>query len=88
MSVINVKDAPPGWACDSHYAFIGRPGRWGNRFRIGRDGSRADVIRKHKESLTPEDKAVIRRELRGKILVCYCKPKACHGDTLVEIANS
>jgi len=29
-----------------------------------------------------------RRELRGKILGCHCKPKACHGDILAEIADS
>lgn len=23
-------------------------------------------------------------ELRGKRLVCFCKPKPCHGDTIVE----
>ena len=27
-------------------------------------------------------------ELRGKVLGCWCSPKACHGDVLAEIANS
>ena len=27
-------------------------------------------------------------ELRGKDLVCYCAPKSCHADILLEIANS
>lgn len=26
-------------------------------------------------------------ELRGKVLGCYCKPKACHGDILAKLAN-
>jgi hypothetical protein len=26
--------------------------------------------------------------LKGKILVCFCKPLACHGDVLAEIADS
>ena len=30
---------------------------------------------------------VIRRELRGKDLVCFCAPKPCHADVLLEIAN-
>lgn len=30
----------------------------------------------------------IREKLAGKDLVCYCKPKACHADILLEIANS
>ena len=25
-------------------------------------------------------------ELRGKILGCWCAPKVCHGDVLVELA--
>ena len=26
-------------------------------------------------------------ELKGKVLGCFCKPKACHGDVLVELVN-
>ncbi len=26
-------------------------------------------------------------ELKGKVLGCYCKPKACHGDIIVEYLN-
>lgn len=29
----------------------------------------------------------IKSELRGKVLGCWCAPKACHGHVLVEIAN-
>jgi len=28
------------------------------------------------------------RELKGKVLGCYYKPKACHGDMLAEIVES
>ena len=28
-----------------------------------------------------------RSELKGKTLGCWCKPKKCHGDILLEIAN-
>lgn len=28
------------------------------------------------------------RKLKGKILVCFCKPNPCHGDILAEIADS
>ena len=27
-------------------------------------------------------------ELRGKDLVCWCAPEACHGDVLLELANA
>jgi hypothetical protein len=86
-TVINIKNAPVDWQFNSKYVFIGRPGKWGNRFKIGVDGNRADVIRKHKESLTIMDKKEIKQKLAGKILVCFCKPLDCHGDTLAEIAN-
>jgi hypothetical protein len=26
-------------------------------------------------------------QLRGKDLVCWCAPAACHGDVLLELAN-
>ncbi|MBI3972630.1 MAG: DUF4326 domain-containing protein [Chloroflexi bacterium] len=26
-------------------------------------------------------------ELRGKTLSCWCKPKPCHGDVLVDLAD-
>jgi hypothetical protein len=28
------------------------------------------------------------RELRGKDLVCWCAPDACHGDVLLVLANA
>ena len=30
----------------------------------------------------------IKRELKGKILGCWCTPLACHGEVLARIANS
>ena len=27
-------------------------------------------------------------ELKGKVLGCYCKPLACHGDILAELADA
>lgn len=32
-------------------------------------------------------KRMIKRKLRGKDLVCCCKPLPCHGDVLIEVAN-
>lgn len=70
--------------------YIGRPGPHGNRFVIGEDGTREEVIIKHAAWVrdNPEYIAQIRRELRGKTLGCWCAPRACHGDILLEIANS
>lgn len=68
--------------------YIGRPGLWGNPFVIGKDGDREQVIQKYRDSLTPEQIAKARHELKGRDLVCWCSPAACHGDVLLEIANS
>ena len=68
--------------------YIGRPSKWGNPFQIGRDGTRKEVIEKYREYLanSPELMASL-SELKGKILGCWCKPNACHGDVLVEMAE-
>lgn len=70
--------------------YIGRPSKWGNPFEIGKDGTRAEVIAKYREWLLsqPELVAEAKRELRGKVLGCWCVPNDCHGDVLAEVANS
>ena len=82
MKVLNkYKDGiPPG------AVYIGRPSKWGNPFVIGKDGTRKEVIQKYREWLFqhPEFIEAARRALAGKDLVCYCAPKACHGDVLIE----
>ncbi len=67
-----------------------RPGPWGNPFKIRRDGTRAQVIAKHRAWIMerPDLQARARRELRGKVLACWCAPLSCHGDVLLEIANA
>ena len=30
---------------------------------------------------------MIKRELVGRDLICFCAPQACHGDTYLVIAN-
>lgn len=70
--------------------YIGRPSKWGNPFVIGKDGTREEVIAKYREWLLsqPEKVEAVKRELAGKDLVCFCSPKTCHGDILIELANS
>jgi hypothetical protein len=68
--------------------YVGRPTKWGNPFVLGRHGNREQVISKYREYLlsNPSLFADI-KELRGKDLVCFCAPEACHADILLEIAN-
>ena len=72
-----------------HDVYIGRPSKWGNPFAIGPDGSRDEVIERFRAHLLakPELVADAKRELRGKVLGCWCAPKACRGDVLAGVAN-
>lgn len=68
--------------------YIGRPGKWGNPFVIGRDGTRDEVVRKYRDYILNSPSLIAALpELRGRDLVCWCAPCACHGDVLLELAN-
>lgn len=70
--------------------YIGRPSVWGNPFTIGEDGSRDDVIEKYRQYLEsrPDLQEAAKLELKGRDLICWCAPLACHGDLLLEVANA
>ena len=70
--------------------YIGRPSKWGNPYSIGTNGSRLVCITLYREWLAREVEAgrLDPRELRGKTLGCWCAPKACHGDVLLEVASA
>ena len=74
---------------DRYDVYIGRPSPWDNPFEIGRDGARDEVIKKYRQWLAAKPELIARAkvELRGKTLGCWCAPKPCHGDVLLEIAN-
>ncbi len=69
--------------------YIGRPSKWGNPFSIGVHGTRDQVIEKYKVWVLGQDELMDSiQELEGKVLGCWCSPSACHGDFLVELADS
>lgn len=66
--------------------YIGRPSKWGNPFIEGKDGTRKEVIQKYRKYiLSNQELFNSLDELDGKILGCWCKPKSCHGDVLIEL---
>ena len=66
--------------------YIGRGSKWGNPFKIGVDGNRDQVIAKYYAwILTQEYLLADIDELKGKVMGCYCKPLACHGDVLTSL---
>ena len=73
---------------EKYDVYIGRGSKWGNKFLIGRDGNREEVIRKYREWIMKNDYLLsCLDELKDKVLGCYCKPLACHGDVLVELVE-
>lgn len=69
--------------------YVGRPTKWGNPYVIGKDGTRQEVVDLygiwlHEQIHTGQ---LDLDELRGRDLVCWCAPEACHADLLVVLAN-
>ena len=87
--VIHIKDKELGGSTFSNNeVYIGRPSKWGNPFIIGKDGNREEVINKYRHWIFDQKKLMTSlHSLRGKDLVCYCKPQACHGDVLVKLVD-
>ena len=69
---------------------------WGNPFSHKMDTRAKFLVDTREEAIAqfevwirarPEFVAFVKQELRGKVLGCWCEPKACHGDVLARIAN-
>ena len=87
--VVHCKKAP-------YDVYIGRPSIWGNpyshkidtiaEFRVE---TRDEAIAKFEAYFLarPDLIQLAKRVLRGKVLGCWCKPLACHGDVLARVAN-
>lgn len=69
--------------------YIGRGSPYGNPFIIGKHGDRKQVVDMHKQSVLSNLQFMqnVRQNLKGKSLICFCSPAACHGDFLLLIAN-
>jgi len=77
--------------CEKEFfdVYIGRPSKWGNPYSIGKDGSRKEVIEKYEKYILENEELLNSLdELEGKILGCWCKPNACHGDVLVKLIQN
>ena len=89
-TVVNMKKTSD-WGLLLGDTYIGRPGKYGNRHKLGycsvcqRRHTCAEAIEAYQEDVrnNPELRKEIEK-LRGKRLGCFCKPKACHGDAIVE----
>ena len=86
-TVRNVRDV--GRRDTYFQVYVGRPTMWSNPYELGVDGNRATVLayyRRYLYQLLSRDQEFL-EPLRGKDLVCWCAPKPCHADLLLELAN-
>ena len=89
-----------GWRMPQNTVYVGRPGKYGNPFKVGDDLGwgkkcccRAEAVRLFEEFLSCDPTGRIiashaRSELRGKNLACFCPlDQPCHADVLLRVAN-
>ncbi len=91
-----------GWRKPPNTIVVARPSRWGNPFRADKHGDYTveKAVADYRRWITrgsssagawpgpPPPIEVIRRELRGRNLACWCRlGTPCHADVLLEIAN-
>lgn len=73
--------APPG------SVNIARPSPWGNPYHMKTESDRPRVIEQFRayavERLQREPEWL--EPLRGRSLVCWCSPKPCHGQVIMEL---
>lgn len=92
MRVVHCKKEP-------YDVYIGRPSKWGNVFThlpelSGREGmivvaSRSEAIARYREWILGQPELLADLpELKGKVLGCWCKPKTCHGDVLLDLIEN
>lgn len=84
--VVHCKKAPK----DS-FVYIGRPSKLGNPFTLNDpkdEAARALVIENYRawfnERLSDPEFLDALEEVRGRDLGCWCAPRACHGDVVLE----
>lgn len=81
---------------EKYDVYIGRPSKFGNpfshlnntlaKFKVSSRDEAVDEYEKWIKAY-PEFIKIIKAELKGKVLGCWCSPKRCHGDVLLKIAN-
>ena len=87
--IVNLKHEPDAVANGA--VRIDRRTRWGNKFVIGRDGNRDEVIARYRAELWRRIRAgeialADLAALNSRTLACHCHPKPCHGLVLARAA--
>lgn len=62
--------------------------KWANPFVVGVDCKRGECIEKYREWIqTQPDLINALPELKGKVLGCWCYPRPCHGNVLLDLLS-
>jgi uncharacterized protein DUF4326 len=79
-----------GWRMPAGAIYVGRPSRYGNPFKVGRDGDAQQCVALYREWVVGKSFD----ELRGHDLACWCRlvdkdgnPVPSHADVLLELVN-
>ena len=95
MTVLNLRrlggDTSPAALLARGIVRVDRRTKWGNRFVVGRHGTRAEVIERYRRDLWRRIRAgeVDLDELAaldGLDLLCHCAPLPCHAEVLARAA--
>lgn len=73
---------------DAYDIYIGRPTKWGNPFTVSEYGQGTAILLYEEWIQNQPELLEEIHELKNKILGCWCKPKACHGDILAKLADA
>lgn len=88
-TVVHVKQAPFDVYIGRAEPRSGLPKtKWANPYRLGLHGTRTDIAKYRDFLLRRGDLLAALPEIKGKVLGCWCFPRACHGDVLAELADA
>lgn len=72
---------------NSYYGF--KDSKYRNIYVIGKDGNGEEVVEKYDKYIRSKYSIEeIKRDLKGKNLICWCFPNYCHGNILKEICEN
>ena len=76
-----------------HVRFPQYSSNFANPYKIGKDGSREEILVKYKDYIVNKlknDKELVMEllSLKGKNLGCWCCPERCHGEILLELIDT
>jgi hypothetical protein len=95
--VVNLSFRAPDGRLPAYDVYVGRTMKrlgltdagWGNPHRVGNGVDRETAVKRYCVHLVKNGALMQRaRELRGKVLACWCAPQMCHANVLAWLANA